>query len=84
MRIIALHQTQYQLLEFHHYIDNIEDNKLINVLEFLIETDDIDAIKDNLSKIFVVETDSQSYVFSGYTVSECYEIDGYVKVVCVK
>ena len=84
MKIFTLHKTQYKLLEFHHYIDNIENDKLIKVLELLIETDEIDVVKHDLSDIFVIEADSQSYVFSDYTVSECYESDGYIKVVCVK
>ena len=45
----------------------------------------MDYLEDELSDIFAIETEKQTYVFSGYEVSECYEDNnGLVKVVCTK
>ena len=76
--------TQYDLMEFHHYIDAIDDGEIISILELLIKTDNLESIENNFSGIFAIETDNQSYVFSNYTVSEYYIIDDCIKVICVK
>ena len=84
MELKTLQKTQYHLLEFHHYIDNIENDKIISVLELLIEIDNLNFIPE-LVDTFIITTDNQSYIFSNYEVSEYYTIDeNHVKVVCVK
>ena len=77
-------QAHYELIEFHHYISNEED-KIINVLELLIKTNEIEYLEEELSNLFAIETHGHSHVFSNYEVSECYEVsDGIVRVICVK
>lgn len=78
---IKTFEARYELVEFCHYIDSNQ----INILELTVNTNDIDFLEDELSTIFAIETEKQTYVFSGYEVSECYEEDnGLTKVVCIK
>ena len=78
---IKTFEARYELIEFCHYIDLNQ----INVLELTVNTNDMDYLEDELSNIFAVETEKQTYIFSGYEVSEWYEDnDGLVKVVCTK
>lgn len=84
MELKTLQKTRYDLLEFHHYIDNIDNEKIINVLELLIKIDNLNFISE-LSDTFIITTNNQSYIFSNYEVSEYYAIDeSHVKIVCVK
>lgn len=81
---IKTFEGRYELVEFHHYIDNTRPNQ-ISVIELLVNTNDIDFLEQELTSIFAVETGKQIYVFSGYEISECYEeSDGLIKVVCIK
>lgn len=82
---IKTFQNIYDLIEFHCYIDQVADRECISIVELLIRTNDIDAIEDDFSRIFAVETDTQTHVFSNYEVSEYYVVeDGLVKVICIK
>lgn len=77
--------SHFNLYEFHFYIDQSDENTLISVLDLLIESDDLDLIKDSFTNIFTIETDNQTYVFSNYDLSEYYTVgDGLIKVTCVK
>ena len=78
---IKTFEARYELVEFCHYIDSNQ----INILELTVNTNDIDFLEAELASIFAIETDKQTYVFSGYEVNECYKEDnGLVKVVCIK
>lgn len=78
---IKTFEARYELIDFCHYIDPNQ----INVLELTVDTDDMDFLESELTSIFAIETDKQTYVFSGYEVNECYKEDnGLVKVVCIK
>lgn len=78
---IKTFEARYELIDFCHYIDPNQ----INVLELTVDTDDMDYLESELTSIFAIETDKQTYVFSGYEVNECYkENNGLVKVVCIK
>lgn len=78
---IKTFEARYELVEFCHYIDPNQ----INVLELSINSDELDYLENELSNIFAIETEKQTYVFSGYEVSECYKEDnGLTKVVCIK
>ena len=78
---IKTFEARYELVEFCHYIDPNQ----INVLELSINSDELDYLENELSNIFAIETEKQTYVFSGYDVSECYKEDnGLTKVVCIK
>ena len=78
---IKTFEARYELIDFCHYIDPNQ----INVLELTVDTDDMDFLEAELTSIFVIETDKQTYVFSGYEVNECYKEDnGLIKVVCIK
>lgn len=84
MKVKTLQKTQYNLIEFHHYIDNVGDSKIINVLELVIKSDNLEFISE-LTDTFLIITDDQSYIFSNYEVSEYYPIDeNYIKVICIK
>lgn len=77
-------QSNYDLTEFHSYITQINDD-CINVVELLLNTNELDFIEKDFANTFVIETDKQTYVFSGYEVDEYYPIENeLVKVVCVK
>lgn len=78
---IKTFEARYELIDFCHYIDPNQ----ISVLELTVDTDDMDYLESELTSIFAIETDKQTYVFSGYEVNECYKEDnGLVKVVCIK
>lgn len=78
-------QTQYKLAEFNSYITTTPDDDYINVVELLLETNQMDFIEKDFSDIFIIDTNKQTYVFSGYEVSEYYPIDDkLVKVICIK
>ena len=78
---IKTFEARYELIDFCHYIDPNQ----INVLELTVNTDDMDYLESELTSIFAIETDKQTYVFSGYEVNECYKEDnGLVKIVCIK
>ena len=82
---IKTFEGKYELVEFCYYIDNSSLGNHISVIELLVDTNDIEFLSTELSSIFVVETEKQHYVFSGFEVSECYEEDnGLIKVVCIK
>lgn len=78
-------QSKYDVVEFHTYITNTADDGCITVIELLLNTNQLDFIEKDFSDIFAIETDKQTYVFSGYEVSEYYPTDdGLVKVICIK
>lgn len=78
---IKTFEARYELVEFCHYIDANQ----VHVLELLINTDDMDFLEAELSSIFAIETEKQTYLFSDYEVNECYKEDnGLIKVVCIK
>ena len=75
---------QYELAEFDHYMD-ASDGAIVSVLDLLIRTNDVDHVEDELTDIFAVDTDKQSYVFSKYEITDCFLTDdGLVRVICVK
>ena len=77
-------KAQYELLEFNHYIDHSYEEP-VSVVDLILRTDDIDYVKDELNDLFAVETNKNAYVFSGYEISEYYELEeGILKVVCIK
>lgn len=78
---IKTFEARYELVEFCHYIDSNQ----INILELTVNTNDMDYLEGELSNIFAIETEKQTYVFSGYEVSECYKDDNdLIKIVCIK
>ena len=82
---IKTFKAEYGLVEFCHYIDCTNETNQISVIELLVDTPDIEFLKDELNDIFAIETQQHTYIFSGYEVSECYETDnGLIKVVCIK
>lgn len=82
---IKTFQNTYELFEFHCYIDQVADRECISIVELLLQTDSLDTIEDDFSRIFAVETETQTHVFSNYEVSEYYKLDnGLVKVICIK
>ena len=76
-------KAQYELVEFNHYVNH--EDKTVNVVDLVIESDDIDFIENEFNNIFVVDTDKNSYIFSGYELTECYKLGGgLIKIMCVK
>ena len=76
--------AQYELIEFNHYIDH-ESEKPIDIVDIIVESDNIDFIEKEFNSIFVIDTGSNTYVFSDYELIECYEVGGkLIRVICVK
>lgn len=75
--------SQYDLVEFHHYVNRVDD-KIINLVELIINCSIEDFIEDDFTSIFVIEEEKQTHVFSWYKVDEYYEENGLLKVILVK
>lgn len=76
--------AQYELVEFNHYVDH-EKEEPINVVDFVVESDNIDFIEKDFTHLFVIDTEESSYVFNDYELTECYAIGGgLIRVICVK
>ena len=77
--------SEYNVVEFHHYINHIDDrNTNVNVVELLLECPIDEFNESDLESIFIIEEDSKTHVFSWYKVDEYYEDNGYLKVILVK
>lgn len=77
-------RNEYGLLEFNYHIDNSYKTP-INILELLIETKEIDNIKEELSDSFFIETKECTYVYVSFNVEECYLVNNdLLLVVCIK
>ncbi len=79
-------EAQYELTDFNLYMDDNNDrDEVITIVDFVVEGDDVDFVKEDFSNMFVIDTDKVSYLFSDYEVSECYSIgSNLIRVVCVK
>ena len=75
--------SQYELVEYHHYV-NYADDKVVNLVELIINCPIEQFVEDDFTSIFIIETDHQTHVFSWYTIDEYYEENGYLKVILVK
>ena len=76
-----LNYIQYELLEFHYYVDS----DCGSVVELLLNTSDLSTIEKDFSQTFIIETDVHSFVFSNHKVSEYYlDNNNLVRVVCIK
>jgi len=77
-------EAQYELVEFNHYMDHNEENST-DVVDFVVESNNIDFIEKEFDNLFVICTEKDSYVFSNYELIECYEVGGgLIRVICVK
>ena len=75
---------EYGLLEFNYHIDDSYETP-INILELLIESNEIEYIKEELSDSFLVETKEYTYVYVDFNVEECYLVNNdLLLVVCIK
>lgn len=82
---IKTFKAEYRLVEFYHYIDCTISANPISVIELLVDTSDIEFLKDELTNIFAIEAQQHTYIFSGYEVSEYYQTDdGLIKIICIK
>lgn len=75
--------AEYNVCEFHHYV-NYVDGDTVSVVELLMDCPLEKFVEKDLTSIFVIEDEKQTYVFSWYKVDEFYEVDELVKVVLVK
>ena len=75
--------SEYNVVEFHHYVTCAND-KVVNMVELLIDCPVDEFVEDDFTSIFMIETDKQTHVFSWYTVDEYYEENGLLKVILVK
>lgn len=80
---IKTFNSQYDLVEFHHYINQVDD-KTVNIVELLLNCPVDEFFESDLESIFVIEEEKQTHVFSWYEVDEFYEEDGLLKVILVK
>lgn len=77
-------EAQYELVEFNHYMDHDKENPT-DVVDFVVESNNIDFIEKEFDNLFVICTEKDSYVFSNYELIECYEVGGgLIRVICVK
>lgn len=75
--------SEYNVAEFHHYINHVSD-EIVSLVELLIDCPIDKFVEEDLTSIFVIETDRQTHVFSWYKVDEYYEENGLLKVILVK
>lgn len=75
--------SEYNVAEFHHYV-NYANDKVVNMVELLIDCPVDEFVEDDFTSIFMIETDKQTHVFSWYVVDEYYEENGLLKVILVK
>lgn len=75
--------SEYELIEYHHFINHVDD-KIVNLVELVINCPIEKFVEDDFNSIFLIETDHQTHVFSWYKVDEYYEENGYLKVILVK
>lgn len=81
---IKFSNSEYELLEFNYHIDDSYE-RLIHILELLIETNNIDDVREELNDSFIVEANECTYVFSGFETHEYYMVgDTLLQVVCIK
>lgn len=80
---IKTFNSQYDLVEFHHYINQVDD-KTVNIVELLLNCPVDEFFESDFESIFVIEEEKQTHVFSWYEVDEFYEEDGLLKVILVK
>ncbi len=75
--------SEYNLVEFHHYVNHVDD-RVVNLVELVLDCTMDEFNEEDFTSIFIVETDTQTHVFSWYTVDEYYEENGLIKVMLVK
>ena len=80
---IKTFQNEYELCEFHHYVNVVEDN-VVSVVELLINSSMDKLTENEFTSIFIIEGEKQNSVFSGYSVDELYEENGMTKIVLTK
>ena len=85
MQIKSFENT-YHLVEFNLYIDGA-GAKCVRVVDLLFESS-LDRFTDEVEKSFEekfnVEIEGEVYSFEGYRVSEFYEVNSLLKVICEK
>ena len=85
MQIKSFENT-YNLVEFNLYVDGA-GAKCVRIVDLLFESS-LDRFTDEVEKSFEekfdVEIEEDVYSFEGYRVSEFYEINGLLKVICEK
>ena len=73
---LKTYKTNFPIVEFQHFIDDVstpEEIRFNSVLDILFNNEvTLEAIDDCDLSIFVIETNFQTYVFSGYDLIECY------------
>lgn len=75
--------SEYELIEYHHFVNHVGD-RVVNLVELVIDCPIDDFVENDFNSIFLIETENQTHVFSWYKVDEYYEENGYLKVVLVK
>ena len=85
MQIKSFENT-YNLIEFNLYVDGA-GAKCVRVVDLLFESS-LDRFTDEVEKSFEekfdVEIEEDIYSFEGYRISEFYEVNGLLKVICEK
>ncbi len=80
---IKTFQNEYEICEFHHYVNVVED-EVVSVVELLVNSSMDKLTENEFTSIFIIEDEKQNSVFSGYSVDEFYEENGMTKIVLVK
>lgn len=75
--------AQYNLAEFDLFVTEV-NGKYISIVEMLIECP-IEEFEEGVFKeSFFINVGKSTYAFSNFGVNEFYEVDNFVKLVCVK
>ena len=85
MQIKSFENT-YNLIEFNLYVDGAAA-KCVRVVDLLFESSldrFTNEVEESFEKEFNVEIEGDTYSFKEYRVSEFYEVNGLLKVICEK
>ena len=74
--------VEVDCVEFNCTMNQINDETICEV-ELLINAD-MDIVEDIYSDPFVIMSEKNGYVFSGYRLEEYFDEDGLTKVICRK
>lgn len=76
----------HNLTDFNLYMDNNTDiDEVVTVVDFVVESNNIDFVKKEFNNMFIIDTEKVSYLFADYELIECYKIsENLIRVICVK
>lgn len=80
--IVNFKGIEVECVEFNCAMNQI-NNEAICEVELLINAD-VDIVEDIYSDPFIIMSEKNGYVFSGYRLEEYFDEDGLTRVICRK